>query len=178
MCGLLIFVVPQSLQSEIGVFYQICLAVVFFLSSMWLRRNARLHKYFQVFFAFFVASFTLFLQYIVEVLGWSSSTIDGIVFSKLLSTLLVIIPILLLTKISGNDMVSIYVKKGKLRVGLIVGLVAFLLFLVTSVQGATMIFAGQNITFERVIHWLARALSTLKSAIHEKLVAKGYRTPF
>jgi len=170
MCGLLIFVVPQLLQREIGVFYQICLAVVFFLSAMWLRSNERLHKYFQVFFAFFVASFTLFLQYIVEVLGWSSSTIDGIVFSKLLSTLLVVIPIVLLTKISGNDMASIYVKKGKLWLGLIVGLAAFLLFLVTSVQGATMIFAGQNITFERVIHWLLWILVwVLSNGLREEL---------
>ena len=174
MCGLLIFVAPQLLQREIGVFYQICLAVVFFLSAIWLRSNERLHKYFQVFFAFFVASFALFLQHIVVVPGWSSSTIDGIVFSKLLSTLLVVIPIVLLTKISGNDMASIYVKKGKLRLGLIVGLAAFLLFLVTSVQGATVIFAGQNLTFERVIPWLPWILAlVLSNGVREELWHRG-----
>ncbi len=174
ICGLLIFVAPQLLQREIGVFYQICLAVVFFLSAMWLRRNEHLHRYFQVFFAFFVASFALFLQYIVEVVGLSSSTFDGIVFSTLLSTLLVVIPIVLLTKISGNDMASIYVKKGKLCLGFIVGLATFLLFLVTSVQGAEYLFAGQNITFERVIHWSPWILAfVLSNGLREELWFRG-----
>ena len=176
MCGLLIFVAPQLLQREIGVFYQICLAVVFFLSAMWLRSNRRLHKYFQVFFAFFVASLVVSLHHALLVLGWSDATIEGLVFGTLLRALFVVIPVVLLTKISGNDMASIYLKKGRLRLGLVIGLATFLFFLssVFAPQVAAEMFGGQNLTFERVIPWLPWILAlVLSNGVREELWHRG-----
>ncbi len=43
-----------------------------------------------------------------------------------MSTLVIVIPIVLLTRFSGNDMGSIYLQKGRLRLGLIIGLGTFL----------------------------------------------------
>ena len=48
--------------------------------------------------------------------------------AKLSQSLLIIIPIILLTKVSGHDMASIYLKGGKIRYGLSIGLISFFVF--------------------------------------------------
>jgi len=143
ICGLSIFVPPIFITGEVKILYKIAIPILFLLSAVLLHRNKHLEKYFQVFFAFFIASFVFALEHIVVGEIWPKykegilpSTVDGIVYQKLLSTLLVVIPIVLLTKISGKEMASVYLKKGKLRLGFIIGLATFLLFLVTSVPAA------------------------------------------
>jgi len=158
MCGLSIFVVPIFISGDTETMYMIGLPALFLLSGVLIHRNKSLRKHFHVFYAFFIASFACSLQHIVVggVFGSSEimpSAVDGIVFHKLLSTLLVVISIVLLTKISGNHMASIYLKEGKLRLGLAIGLATLVFFLVTSVQASTGLFGGKNLSFERVISW-------------------------
>lgn len=174
MCGLSIFVAPIFIPGDIVTIYVVGLTVLFLLSATLLRGNKRLRKYFHVLFAFFIGSFVLFLHHIIGLLGWSGSTIEGIVIITLLGTLLAVIPIVLLTKISGNDMASIYLKKGKLRLGLIIGLATFFFFLVTSGLAATELFATQNLTFERVISWAPWILAfVLSNGLREELWVRG-----
>jgi len=176
ICGLSIFVAPTFIPGDFGTIYITGLTVLFLLSAMWLRSNERLHKYFQVFFAFFVASLVHFLHHAVLVLGWSDATIEGLVFGTILRTLSVVVPVVLLTKISGNDMASIYLKKGRLRLGLVIGLATFLFFLssVFTPQVATEMFGGQNLTFERVIPWLPWILAlVLSNGVREELWHRG-----
>jgi membrane protease YdiL (CAAX protease family) len=78
---------------------------------------------------------------------------DLFVFFKILSTLLVVIPIVLLTKASKRDLASIYLTKGRFRLGLIIGLVLFLFFLVTSTWTSTLLYGGKDLTFEKAVSW-------------------------
>jgi len=183
MCGLSIFVPPIFITGDIKTIYKIAIPILFLLSAVLLHRNKHLEKYFQVFFAFFIASFVFALEHIVVGEIWLEykegilpSTVDGIVFQKLLSTLLVVLPIVLLTKISGKEMASVYLKKGKLRLGLIIGLATFLIFLVTSVPAATGLFGarGQNLTSENLTSWAPWILAfVISNGLREELWFRG-----
>jgi len=183
MCGLSIFVPPIFISGDIKTIYKIATPTLFLLSAALLHRNKHLEKYFQVFFAFFIASFVFALEHIVVGGIWLEykegilpSTVDGIVYQKLLSTLLVVIPIVLLTKIFGKEMASIYLKKGKLRLGLIIGLTTFLIFLATSVPAATALFGarGQNLTSENLISWTPWvAVFVFSNGVREELWFRG-----
>jgi len=176
VCGLSIFVAPNFIQGGVETIYIIGLTILFLLSAIWLRSNERLREYFQVFFAFVVASFVQFLHHALSELGWSDSTIEGMVFGLLFRTLFVVVPVVLLTKMSGGDMSLIYLKKGKLRLGLIIGLATFLFFLssVFAPQIAAAMFGGQDLTFERVIPWLPWILAlVLLNGVREELWHRG-----
>ena len=107
-CGLLIFVVPIFMQDIIKIIYFIALPLIFLIFSILIYRNTQLSKFFPVFFAFFIASLVFFLQ-----MPWASgTTIENIVFNILVSTLIIVVPIILLTKISNNDISSLFIQKG------------------------------------------------------------------
>jgi hypothetical protein len=69
---------------------------------------------------------------------------DLFILFKVLSTFLVVIPIVLLTRATGKDMASIYISKGKLRLGLTIGVTLFLIFLATSVMTGYSAVWGQR----------------------------------
>lgn len=150
ICGLLIQPIGSVfLEGVVKIAYLIALPIIFFLSALILHRNENLKKYFPVFFAFFVCSFVTLLN----ITYTSGSMVEEKVFNLFLSTLVIVIPIVLLTKVSGNDMASIYLKKGNLRLGLIIGVATFLVFLLTSVPAAIYIFGGKPVTSEQLISW-------------------------
>ena len=145
--GLLIFIVPIFIQDIIRIIYFIALPLIFLIVSIIIYRNTQLNKFFPVFFAFFIASLVFFLQ-----MPWASgTTIENIIFNKLISTLIIFVPIILLTKISNNDISSLFLQKGNTRLGLIIGLATFSIFLLTALPAAVFIFVCQNIPFDRLI---------------------------
>jgi len=178
-CGVSVFIAPEFMPRGIQTTYVIGLPVLFLVSAVLLRRNKHLARYFQVFFAFSVASAAYAHYLLLGVLfsipiGSIPSTINGMVLHKLLSTLLVVVPIVLLTGISGKDMASIYLKKGKLRLGVIIGFATFLLFLVTSVETSMLLFGGRNLSFERVASWSPWILAfVLANGLREELWFRG-----
>jgi len=155
--------------------YYVGISVVLLLSAILLRRNNHLGRYFHVAFAFFLAAFVSGLQQIAISLGWwSGSTMFEIVAPTVLNTLLVVVPIVTLTKITGGSMASIYVARGRLWLGLAVGSVAFILFLVTSIEGAATLFAGKNLSFERVLPWMPWVIAfVLSNGVREELWMRG-----
>jgi membrane protease YdiL (CAAX protease family) len=50
-------------------------------------------------------------------------------------------------------MASMYLAKGRLRLGLIVGTVLFLLFFTTSVWTGTLLYGGKDLTFDKLVAW-------------------------
>ncbi len=157
VCGFSIFAVPLLL-GPLELFYRIIICGVFAVLAMTLRRNKALAKYFPVIFAYFIGSLTILFQVLLysnpSWLNWiSASTMDLEVVFKVVSAFLVIIPIVLLTKVSGHDMASLYLTKGKLRLGLIIGTTTFLIFLATSIWTSTLLYGGKNLTFEKLVLW-------------------------
>ncbi len=138
---------------------RIALILVLLGSSLLLRRSDRLRKYWPVMFAFFIASFAQALDYYLSgwfpgLLGLDIGSPAGIAVDKLESTLLIVIPILVLTRLSGNNMGSIYLRKGNLRLGLIIGLAVFVVVAALSIPWAQWQYRVGDLSLQRVLPWI------------------------
>lgn len=129
--------------------FNLIVSAVFLAAALVFRYDKRLNKHWQIAFAFFIASvafpFTaIFDGWIRAVLSWFGVTTDtsqGLAIEKICEMLLKTLPILVLVKLSGADMGSVFIKRGNLKLGLGIGALVFL-FLGT----ATFMFAVQRFT--------------------------------
>jgi len=146
----------------------LALAVVFALKKKW-------NKFWPIPFAFFLAVFCQFLAWRfsglpLKFLGLESSSIKGMAAAKFSQSLWIIIPILFLTLVSGQSLASIYFKKGRLRYGLVIGLIGFFTF------AAFLIFQVKNIDsgLERLVSaspWIL--IFVLSNGLNEELLFRG-----
>ncbi len=119
--------------------YNLATSTVFLVAALWLRRSERWNKYWRMAFAFFMASVmypaTSLLageyQSLLGRLNIPINTTQGIALDKLFSVIVMVIPILVLNKLSGADLGSIFLKRGNMRWGLSVGWLVWV-FLATS----------------------------------------------
>jgi len=129
--------------------YNLALSAVFLAGSLWFRYDKRLNRYWQIAFAFFAASVAypfsaIFDGWIRATLSWFAATTDtskGIAIEKVCEMLLKTVPILVLVKLSGADMGSVFLKRGNLKLGMGIGWLVFF-FLAT----ASFMFAAQRFT--------------------------------
>ncbi len=137
LTGLIVFLpsitfsprIPDTIETPL----RIGLCLIFLVIAIVFARQTNLKKYWPIPFAFFLAALSQFLAWRFSDLplswfGLDVTTLKGMAVAKLSQSLVIIIPIILLTKISGQRLATIYLKKGKIRYGLIIGLIAFLAF--------------------------------------------------
>jgi membrane protease YdiL (CAAX protease family) len=170
LSGLLVF--PFSIvPTELALEYTIVLSFVFLLSALFLRSHKSLEGYWQVFFAFFIASLAIFIDFLVNL---PSDTMNGITLDMLISTSIIVSTIILLTRISGNSLSSIFLKKGNLKLGLVIGLTGFFIFALFSIPAAEYLFQGQNLNIDEVIAWMPWILPiVLMNGVREELLYRG-----
>jgi membrane protease YdiL (CAAX protease family) len=181
--GLLLFLVFSHfrplLPENVDLPSRIALVLVLLGSSLLLRRSDRLRKYWPVIFAFFIASFAQALDYYFSgwlpvLLGLDMGSPAGIAMDKLESTLLIVLPIVLLTRLSGNNMGSLYLQKGTLRLGLIVGLTVFIVVAALSIPWAQWQYRVGDLSLQRVLPWIPWILLfVLGNSINEELLFRG-----
>jgi membrane protease YdiL (CAAX protease family) len=173
LSGLLIFpfsLIPNSLSQV----YSIILSIFYLILTVFFYRNKQFKKYWQLMLAFFIASFALNFQAISGWLGFQTTTMNGIVLAMLSSTTLAITSIIVLTRLSGGSMYSIFLSKGKIRLGVLVGLVGFLVFAALSIPGANYLFQGQNLTMSKLVSWMPWILPiVLANGLREELLYRG-----
>ena len=175
LSGLLVFPFSFMIPPDMLLIYRIGLPIVFLASAIFLYSNERLKKYWQVFFAFFIASFAIFIDSLVgSLLSLPTTTMDGIAAAMVSSTVVIVVPIVVLTRVSGGRMASIFLKKGNIRLGLVIGLAGFFFFAADLSQTATWLFQGQNISLERVILWTPWILAfVMANGVREELLYRG-----
>lgn len=170
LCGFLIFAIPVFLIDPYRMLYMTAVAVVFLVSYLWARKRGDLQEYLQVLLAFFIASLAFLLQ-----IYWSAGdTVEGIVSNKLISTLIVVITILLFVWITSRDLSTLYLKKGNIRLGAIIGVLVTVAFVVTAIPASIWLFGGQEVTMERLlslIPWIAAFV--LLNGVKEELLFRG-----
>jgi uncharacterized protein len=168
LSGLLIF---SALPIQLTIPYTLVLAAIFLSITIFLRSQKSIRCYWQAFFAFFIASSALLFDFLINM---PSNTMTGLALDMLVSTLIIVSTIILLTIISGNSLGSIYLKKGNLRLGLIIGLAGFFFFALTSIPAAEYLFQGQNLSVQRVIAWLPWIIPiVLLNGLREELLYRG-----
>jgi membrane protease YdiL (CAAX protease family) len=181
--GLLLFVVFSHfrplLPENTDLPSRIALVLVLLGSSLLLRRSDRFREYWLVIFAFFIASFSQALDYYLSgwlpgLLGLDIQSPAGIAADKLESTILIVLPVVLLTRLSGNNMGSIYLQKGNLRLGLLIGLPVFFVVAALSVPWAQWQYRVGDLSFQRVLPWIPWILLfVLANSINEELLFRG-----
>lgn len=113
--------------------FNLAVSALLLAAALWFRYDKRLNKYWQIAFAFFIASvafpFTaIFDGWIRATLTWFAVAVEtskGQAIEKICEMLLKTIPILLLVKLSGADMGSVFIKRGNLKMGLGIGALVF-----------------------------------------------------
>jgi hypothetical protein len=129
--------------------FNLVVSAIFLVAAMWLKYDKRWNTHWQIAFVFFIASiaypFTaLFDSWIRMVLSWFAVTTDtskGMAIEKVCEMLLKVVPILLLVKLAGADMGSIFLKRGNLKLGLGIGALVFFFL-----SPASFMFAAQRFT--------------------------------
>jgi len=140
ICGLMIFVFGSNyfeiFPTNKNLFYNVIVSIVFLSAALLIRHDKQLSKHWRIAFAFFIASVALPVTLVSSdwskaVLKWINETAissQGIAILKLYEMTLVVVPILVLAKLSGSDFGSIYIKRGNLKMGLGVGAIVFFNF--------------------------------------------------
>lgn len=109
------------------------LTILLLVAALLLRRGERGKEYWQVFYVLFVAGAavllsTLFSDRLLELFRLRPGSPSWIAIAKLSESLWRVIPILVLMVVIGADRRSLYLNRGKLGLGLAVGIVAFVGF--------------------------------------------------
>ena len=179
VCGLIAIGPIQWGNIQLPMFlkgvYKIVIPLVFLAIALIFYKNERYHKFWKVIFAYFIGAMSFLVVWIVSFFySIPNTTAEGLAFNKLIETTLIVIPILLLVKASGDDMNSILLKKGNRKLGLIIGGGGFFVFLLVSFIGAILLFYGTALTLEKFVIWLPWILIfVLSNGLLEELLYRG-----
>jgi len=170
-----------------GVFL-LGLSAPFLAVAVLARRAQSLSKYWEIPFAFFVftiagAADTFFLHGFIDYVlretpranNPLASTVLGTVLAQLVSTLSIVIPIIVLTKTSGNGLSSIFIDKTRIRRGLVVGIIGFLVFYLGTAAGFNEgLFPNNGVTLSRFLALTPAILAlVLSNGLREALWFRG-----
>jgi len=129
--GSLIMIVFSPWKPQLGrvndYLGRIGLIILLFVTVLWVRRNRRFKKYWQVFFGLLVLTVAVSLDwiigiYLIDYVGVHDNTPIGWALQKLNECVVIVSVVILLTKMSRSSLGSIYIQKGNLKLGLIIGL--------------------------------------------------------
>jgi membrane protease YdiL (CAAX protease family) len=181
--GLLIYLVfsPMSpLLGRVDDYLGRIGLIVFLLGAVLLARSSnRFQKYGQVLLgllimAIAVSADRVFGVFLIVYLGVSDATAAGWAVLKLNECAVVVCTIILFTHMSGGSLSSIYIQKGNLRLGLLIGSITFLLSAAGSSIMADRLFKPQDLSLARIIPWLPWLLIfVLANAAQEELLFRG-----
>lgn len=181
--GTLIYIVFSPLRPLLdGVtdyLGRIGLIVLLLAALLLVRRSGRFEKYTQVLLGLLIMAIAVSLDwvfsvYLIEYLHVDGNTPVGFAILKLNECAVVICSIILFTRMSGGSLGSIYIQKGNLKLGLIIGLTTFFLAAAGSIPMATLLFKYQNLSLARIIPLLPWILIfVLANAAQEELLFRG-----
>ena len=151
------------------------------LAALAARRSERWNRYWVIPFAYFTAIMAISVDYylglsqwLLPALGIIQKSPAGLAINKLESSLLGIVVVLALTGLSGQKLESLYIRRGNLRLGLLVGLAAWVIMLVFLIPVTESSFNGQNLSWGRILPWTPWILiMVLSNAANEELIFRG-----
>jgi membrane protease YdiL (CAAX protease family) len=143
--------------------------------TLWLQRSASGKPYWPVFYAFFVGGLavlfsTIFSDNLMALFGATLTNPQGVAVAKFSESLLRVAAILLLMAIVGTDWRSIYLKKGRLGLGLAIGIPGFLVLAAWGLLPIAGQQGGVN-TLLSLLPWIL--LFVFSNAFMEELLFRG-----
>jgi membrane protease YdiL (CAAX protease family) len=165
-------------STSVDIFGRLALILFLLAAALLAKRLPRLEKYWQLLFALMImilaVSLDLFSGKLLFTMpGFNDSTPSGFALMKLVEGILIPVVIILLTWASGEKLGAIYLQKGKLKRGLLIGIIAFVVAAATAVPCASL-FGAVNLTFSRILSWLPWILiAALANGFMEELLFRG-----
>jgi hypothetical protein len=158
---------------------RIGLILILLIVALLARRSTSFSKYWQVIYGLFILACAVSLdwwtaRFILDSLGGYPLGPAGLALEKLKTAFIVTLAIILLTRISGKGLDSIYFQRGDLKRGLTIGLIALGIAAAGSIPMSTLMFAGQQVSLAEVIRWSPWILiAVLSNATNEELLFRG-----
>ncbi|MEA3334744.1 MAG: CPBP family intramembrane glutamic endopeptidase [Chloroflexota bacterium] len=130
-CGILVFPLAANYYSLLptndSTLYKAAVPVLFLGVSLLLRRSQRLHDYWRIAYAFFVASAANLLvwlggTWLFRLVNAPADPLAEMAVNKLSEATVVIAVILLLTRLAGWKLGDLYIRRGNSRLGLVLAL--------------------------------------------------------
>lgn len=173
-CGLFVFV-PAYSSSQVLVYVRLGTALAFLAAAVLLRRSERFREYWQIPLSLGTAATAMLISaywgdWLLGVLNVSQGTAASLAMTKLSEALWICLSIVAVTVLFGVDMGTIFLKRGKLKQGLLIGLLAFLLLSVIAVVQAS----TQGITLQQLLQlspWIL--VFVLANGFMEELLYRG-----
>ncbi len=184
-CGLVVFIVFSHyfpiFEEKVDIIGRVVAGLAFLAAALAARRSERFKGYWPVLFAFFTALVAISIDRYLSLSKWILPALDvegdspaGLAIEKLESSLLGIVVVLALSCLAGHRPGSLYIRRGNLRLGLTVGLVAFVVMSATAIPVAELFFKGVNLSWARILPWTPWVLiCVLANASFEELVFRG-----
>jgi membrane protease YdiL (CAAX protease family) len=137
---------------------KISVSILLLAAALLVRKSKRFEKYWQLLFALFIMTMAISLDfvfgtYMLKYLGVTDSTPTGWALDKLNKCFVVTSVIVTFSLASGNSLGSIYIQKGNLKLGLIIGLASFFIFAAGAIPMASL-FKAYNLSLTRIIPWI------------------------
>ncbi len=158
---------------------RIGLIILLLIVALLVRRSRRYENHAQVLLGLFVMVIAVSLDwvfgiYLIDYLDVNGNTPSGYALLKLNESAVIVCVIVLFTGISGSSLGSIYIQKGNLKQGLVIGLIAFFIAAAGSIPVSTFLFEGRDLDLARMIPWMPWLLIyVLANATLEELLFRG-----
>ena len=179
ICGFLIFALTMTFVPVLPGWANYAARagfLVVFGALWWIARGGNpLSRFRPVFFAYFTAVLGLSLGFFLadpglRLLGLTTQTPIGVAVAKFLQASLIVIGIFAVTKLCGEDLASLYLRKGRLLLGLSVGLItAIALSLLSMLQPAVRALGTAKLV--SLAPWIL--LFVVSNAFMEELLFRG-----
>lgn len=159
--------------------WRLGVSVILLVLALLARRSKRFEKFWQLLFAMFILSTALSLDWVFGKFLYNSLHLSdaepiGWMYEKLHEVVLIVCVIIVFNKLSGNSLGSIYIQKGNLKLGLLIGGIAFLVSVAGSIPMAELLFKGEGLTVARVLPWAPWVLIiVLANGTLEELLFRG-----
>jgi membrane protease YdiL (CAAX protease family) len=181
--GSLIMIVFSPLRPllEWGADYlgRIALIVLLSIAAGLVRKSERFNQYLPVLVGLLILAIAVSLdwvfgRYLIDSLGVDGVTPFSFALLKLNEGIVVVCIVVLFTSMTGGSLGSIYIQKGNLKQGLIIGLIAFLVCVAGSIPMAGLMFKSGDLSWTRILSWIPWVLiSVLANAAQEELLFRG-----
>ena len=184
-CGLLVFVVFSHyfplFERPADTIGRVVTAIAFLGVALIVRHSEHVNKYWLILFAFFTTLTAISIDFYFSLskliipslnIVWESPT--GWAIEKLESSLLSIVIVLVLNRLAGQSVESLYIRRGNLQLGLIVGFIAIAVMIATLIPVAEIFFKGENLTWARILTWAPWVLIFVPAnASNKELLFRG-----
>jgi len=157
---------------------RIGVGVVLLAAALLSRRSEPLKKYWRVLFALFILIVAISLDWVIgkyvrTILSINDSTPAGWALPKLNEFFVIASVIVTYTLLSGDNLGSIYIQKGNLKLGLIIGSICFFIFAAGAIPMASL-FNAHNLNLTRIIPWIPWILIyVLANGAMEEILFRG-----